>query len=148
LPGGVKIALYALSFDEGDVVSEFYRNFYFVVGRVGLGEIRGCLIHFPLAGEAVTSFMTSFVTVRAGYLIACSTSSSTSFAFGIGPIVGSQFPCGFICAVSFVPGFTFPFVLPFSFPESVVVRLIRFDITKFLALFGGVIRIRVENTGF
>ncbi len=68
--GGVGIVLFAVSFDEGDVVPEFDGNFYFVVRRVGLGEIRGCLIHFPFASEAVTSFMTNFVTVRAGYLVA------------------------------------------------------------------------------
>jgi hypothetical protein len=148
LPGGVGIALFTLSFDGGDVVPEFDGNLYFVVRRDGLNEIRGCLIHFPFSDEAITSFMANFVTVRAGYLVACSTSSSPSFAFGIGTFVRSRFPRGFIGAVSFVPGFTFPFVLPFSFPGIGVVRLMRFDITKFLALFGGVIRIRVEITGF
>jgi hypothetical protein len=92
--------------------------------------------------------MTSFVAVRAGQLSACSTSSSPSFAFGIGPFVRSQFPCGFVAPVSFALCFTFPFLLSFSFSIRGIVRLIRFEITKFLALFGGVIRIRVENTGF
>ena len=126
MPGGGEIALFTWSFDEGDVVPEFDGNFCFVWGRVGQGEVGGCLIHFPLACETVTSFMTSFVVVRAGYLIACSTSSSPSFAFGVGPFVRSRFPCGFVASISFALCFTFPFLSSFSFSRRVGFRLIRF----------------------
>ena len=139
MPGGVGIIFVTLTFDEGDIVPEFDRKFDVVVVGVGWDEIRSCLIHFPFPSETVPSFMASFVAVRAGNFGACPTSSSPSFAFGIGSFVRSRFPLGFVVSISFGPGFTFPFVLPFSFPRSVVFRLIRFDITKFLALFGGVI---------
>ena len=148
MPGGVGIIVVTLSFDEGDIVSEFDRKFDVVLVGVGWDEVRSCLIHFPFPSETVPSFMASFVAVRAGNVGACPTSSSPSFAFGIGSFVWSRFPLGFVVSISFGPGFTFPFVLPFSFPRGMVVGWTCFDITKFLALFGGVIRVRVENTGF
>ncbi len=119
MPGGVEIVLFTLSFDEGYVVPEFDGNFDFVVGRVGLGESRGCLIHFSFAGEAVPSFMGNFVTVRAGKLTSLHVPRPRPrpLPLGLEPLFGPGFHVVLSVRFPLVLALPFPLFFPFPFPE-------------------------------
>ena len=93
--------------------------------------------------------MTCFVAMRAGNVFATSSSSSLSFSFWIGACGCTRFPWGSFGGktIPFSSPFAFTFGISFSFSGGREGWLrCCLEVTKFLALFGGVVGFRMQHT--